>query len=567
MVSDIWEQTAQPADPSGAEIRPLTQADVVEIARLIAAAGLSEVSLDGRFSVVFVYPGIGAGDKYPELAGCTAELCTFADDTMEFIKHGIQLLGLSTQPTEVPGDFITSFPFPTGQMPADVETDLFEIFDKGEQRFAARTTFVVFPDRTGLSIRNIQDPVRHVKKCFAVAIQRRLKEYQEATVAYLDRTGEDALGSIEHVGFHANGADSVSISTVELRTRVVSKMASAEIIEQEGRYMQRINDLLEKSGHPRLFPAVLAIRTDQRPAYYLMEAANPLSLDHLLFEDEAMTTLRRDGLHILTDAMIKVANLYATTFRPEEPAVARYHYLDRFIAIPERRDFRDTFSFMFEGASLDETLSTPFVIDGDFICRSYQDQLQFLKDRIDDLVQPVGAYLHGDLHLKNMLVGEDGKSVVYVDPRIVWDGNDVGDPGFGDPLYDLGTLLHSLHVTSTVLRAIERGETDALLTLEESELDRERSLVVWPGSLHLTGSRTVDWFVEWVERLLPEHMLGPHWQARLHVNVANATFGWLKYTRSVQTRYAWTALYASALYHLETARRYLEPVPESDAPR
>jgi peroxiredoxin len=560
-VSDTSEQTTQP-DPTGADTTLLSGSEVGELSRLIAESGLPGVSLHRRYSVVFVYPGIGVGERYPELAGCTAELCTFADDTTEFIKHGIQLVGLSTQPTEAPGDFLTSFPFPTGQLPADVETPLFEILDKGEERFAARTTFVVFPDGTGVSISNIQDPVRHVKRCFDVAIQRRLKEYQDATIAYLERSGESVVGSMEHNGFLANGADSVSISTVELRTKIVSKMASPDIIEQEGRYMERINGLLQKEGHPHLFPAVIGIRTDQRPAYYLMEAANPLSLDHLLYEDEAMTKLRRDRLHILSDAMAKLSNLFVTTFRKEEPAVARYHYLERFLAIPERRDFQDCFSFTFGDSRLHDMLSTTFVIDGDFVCGSYRDQMDFLKDRIDDLVQPVGAYLHGDVHLKNMLVGHDGKSVIYVDPRIVWDGNDVGDPGFGDPLYDLGTLLHSLHITSTVLQAIDSGETEALVALEDGDLEQERSLIVWPGLLHLTGSQTVDWFVDWVERLLPEHMLGAHWQARLHVNVANALFGWLKYARSVQTRHAWIALYAGALYHLETARRHMGSATE-----
>jgi hypothetical protein len=53
-------------------------------------------------------------------------------------------------------------------------------------------------------------------------------------------------------------------------------------------------------------------------------------------------------------------------------------------------------------------------------------------------------------------------------------------------------------------------------------------------------------------------VLGANWQARLHVNTANALFGWLKYARAIRTRPAWVAVYGSVLYHLEAARRYLE---------
>lgn len=555
-----WVQTGRAErDPAGADVAATSPGDVNELQKLIAASGVPDFSLDQRYSVVFVYPGIGAGDRYPELAGCTAEVCTFADETTEFVKHGFQLVGLSTQPTEPPGDFLTSFPFPIGRIPADASSYLIEIVDKEEDRYALRTSFVIFPDGTGVRIRDIKDPVGHVQKCFQVAIGRRLHEYQKATLSYLQRETDSLNSSLEHTGFLANGADSVSISTVDLQKKVVAKMASPDIVAQEGGYMDRINRLLDENSRPRVFPAVIAVCADERPAYYLMEAANPLSLDHLLFQDEAMTELRPDRLHTLSDAIAKLTNLYEITFRKEEPEVARYHYLDRFLAIPERQDFKDTYEFMFGGSPrLDEMLSIQFVIDGDYICHSFQDQMELLKDRIDRLAQPVGSYLHGDVHLKNMLVGEDGRSVVFVDPRIIWDGHDVGDPGYGDPLYDYGTLLHSIHVMSAILRAIDDAETEALLNLEEDLVGGAPSIVVWPGLLHITGSKTVDWFMEWVGRGVPEEVLGANWQARLHVNTANALFGWLKYARAIRTRHAWIAVYASVLYHLEAARRNLE---------
>jgi hypothetical protein len=546
-------------DPAGAGVEAIGPDDVESLQKLLAASGLPEVSLEARYSVIFIYPGIGAGDRHPELAGCTAELCTFADETTEFIKHGIQLAGISTQPTAPMGDFLGTFPFPVGQLPTNSAGPLIELVTKDEDTYATRRSFVVFPDRTGIKITNIKDTVGHVRKCFHTAIERRLAQYREAAISFFQQEGSSVRLGMTHTGFLANGADSVSISTVDFQTRLVAKMASPDIVEQEGGYMQRINRLLREHHKPSLFPAVLAIRIDERPAYYLMEAANPRSLDHLVFEDDAMTRLRRDRLHLLSQALQKLANLYEISFRAEEPAVARYHYLDRFSAITQRNDFKETHEFMFAGtSSLDELLAAPVVIDGDFVCRPFNEQLHVLDAHIDTLAQPVGAYLHGDVHLKNMLVDDEGRGVVYVDPRIVWDGNDVGDPGFGDPLYDFGTLLHSLHVMSAILIAVESNETEALMSVEEDTVDDKPGLVTWPGVLRITGSDTIAWFTEWMERSVAREVLGPHWTARLHVNTANALLGWLKYARAVRTRQAWLAIFASALYHLELAARELE---------
>lgn len=545
-------------DPGGADVVTVGEAEVGELARLLAASGVEQLSLEDRYSVVFIYPGIGAGDHHPELRGCTAEVCTFADQTTEFVKHGFQLVGLSTRPTTPPGDFLTALPFPVGLLPADTRTTLLQFVDRGAERFASRISFVIFPDRTGVKVTKITDPVAHVARCFDIAIAHRLRAYERAVVAYLGRRGGGFESSLRHQGFFANGADSVSISTIDLRVQLVAKMADPAIVLQEGGYINRMNRLLEDAGQPRVFPAVYAVCGDQRPGYYLMEAADPLTLDGLVFADEAMTSLRPDRLHLLASAMGKLATLYTLTFRAEEPLVARYHYLDRFLAIPERQDFRSTFELLFPAqGAVDDLLATAVVVDGDFVCRSYDDQMAFLKEHVDALAQPVGAYLHGDVHLKNVLVGRE-QDVVFVDPRVVWDGKDVGDHGFGDPLYDYGTLLHSLHTMSAILNAVDRGESEGLLAVEQSHLGGEPSLVIWPGALHITGSRTIDWFVDWLERFAPNHILGDHWRARLHVNAANALVGWLKYIRALRTGHAWMAVYASAVYHLEVARRELD---------
>lgn len=82
--------------------------------------------------------------------------------------------------------------------------------------------------------------------------------------------------------------------------------------------------------------------------------------------------------------------------------------------------------------------------------------------------------------------------------------------------------------------------------------------MVRPGILDPSDTRTLEWFVRTVERTFPEEILGLHWLGRLHVGVANALLGWLKYPRSLPTRVAWLAVFVLALHHLETGRRELE---------
>jgi len=536
--------TVELAQRPRVERESLAPEDVAELQEVLRASSLPDVRLAHRYSVVFVYPGMGLGDVYPDLAGCTLEVCRFIGEAARFAEHGIQVVGLSTEPSEPPPPCST-IPFPVGLLLEDALGGLIDAVDKGPHRYATRASYIVFPDGTGVRIGSVTDVAAHVGECLDVALGHRLEAYREATLASLRRNGSAPRSSIQFRDLLANGADSVSIPRLDLTFELVAKLADPRIVAEEAGYMERINRVLEERGHPPLFPRVVGICTDEVPGWYLMEAANPLTLDQVLFADEARTVLRRDRVGLLERSLEKVSNLFEATFRAEVPKVARYHYLERFLVIPERDDTRATFELLFGNeASLEERLTQPLVLEDGFACRSYREQMAFLEAHIDQLCQPVGAYLHGDFHLPNMLLDPDGENVIFVDPRIVWDGNDVGDPGFNDPMYDLATLLQSVHVAAPVLEAIKQGTTDVLLGDHRV--------------LRLHGNPILDWYVSWVERLVPPDLRGDNWRARLHIGTANAVLGWLKYARSVKTRHAWDAFFAAVLYHLELGRRHLE---------
>lgn len=534
-------------DPAAAgERSPIGPDTVAELERMIAATGL-EASLRNRYAVVFAFPGMGVGQQYPELAGCTLEVCTFIDEAGVFAKHGIEVIGLSGERSEPPAGCL-AIPFPVGVIEQSELGGTIGFVEQDGRRYAQRATFVIFPDGAGVRLTGIADIVGHVRACLDVALGHRLERFRQATVA----SDVSRIRSTVHLSeLLPNGADSVAITRVDMTIPLVAKIAASDIVREEGGYMRHINTLLEQAGRPRLFPAVVAINADEDPAWYLMEAADPVSLDRVLFADPARTVIDPARQPLLTAGIDRLANLYELTFRREVPPVARYHYRDRFAVIPGRADARLTHQLLMGGGDLDELLNRPIVIDG-FACHPYHEQLAFLQEHVADLVQPVGAYLHGDAHLPNMLVAGE-ESIVFVDPRVVWDGNDVGDPGFGDPLYDFGTLLHSLHVMSAILHAIDGERTGALLTVEPAP----DSLHVQSADLRIHDNPVVEWFSATVADRLPADIAGANWQARLHVGTANALLGWLKYARSVQTREAWLAIFASVLYHLEVGRRLL----------
>lgn len=534
-------------DPVAAGQRsPIGPHVVAELERAIAATGL-EASLRGRYSVVFAFPGMGVGQSYPDLAGCTLEVCTFIDEAGVFAKHGIGVIGVSGERSEPPAGCL-AIPFPVGVIEQSDFGGPIGFVEQDGRRYSQRASFVIFPDGTGVHITGVADIVGHVRGCLDLVLNHRLERFRQATVA-ADVT---RLRSTTQFGsLLPNGADSVAITRVDVTIPLVAKMAAPGVVREEAGYMRRINTLLEQAGRPRLFPAVVAINADEDPAWYLMEAADPVSLDRVLFADPAWTVVDPARQPLLTAGIDRLSNLYELTFRREVPPVARYHYRDRFAVIPGRADTRLTHQLLVGGGDLEQLLSQPIVIDG-FACRPYLEQLAFLEEHIAELAQPVGAYLHGDAHLPNMLIAGD-ESIVFVDPRVVWDGNEVGDPGFGDPLYDFATLLHSLHVMSAILHAIDGEQTGALLTVEAAR----DSLHVGSAALRIHDNPVVESFRATVAERLPADIAGANWQARLHVGTANALLGWLKYARSVQTREAWLAIFVSVLYHLEVGRRLL----------
>lgn len=302
---------------SGAHVTSLNREDVKRLGEAIRLSGLLDVSLEGRLSVVFAYPGMGVGDVYPELAGCTSEVCAFIEESAVFEKHGIQVIGLSTEPSEPPPGCL-AIPFPTGLLPQHGVGSPLDFVQKAERRYAVRASFIVGPDGTGERITDIENVVGHVRRCFQLAMDRRLARYRDAVMEHLSNEGNGLRPNVALRGFLPNGADSVAIHRVDVTFELVTKLADRAIISQEAGHIRRINRLLVDAGRSELFPTVLAICDTEDPAWYLMEAADPTKLDEIVFADRARTKLSDAGKATIDSAVDKLIALYQLTVSPKD---------------------------------------------------------------------------------------------------------------------------------------------------------------------------------------------------------------------------------------------------------
>jgi hypothetical protein len=151
-----------------------------------------------------------------------------------------------------------------------------------------------------------------------------------------------------------------------------------------------------------------------------------------------------------------------------------------------------------------------------------------------------------------MLRRPDG-SPVFIDPRTVWDGRRREDEGFGDPAYDLATLLHSLWPMSAVLKAVEKRRTEELVDFAKAGRDYvATSTSVMPEQV----AKVEDAFADRMafSDAFDERVA----RARLRVGAANALMGWLKYENALPTRHAWAATYIAALRYLFLALAVLD---------
>lgn len=379
----------------------------------------------------------------------------------------------------------------------------------------------------------------------AVAEQARLRQWavacQEPEFTTTHKPGSDSRGVVQ---FRLGDAE------------IVAKVGDADALSGEVAFASRVNELLAADGHPRLFPRVHGLLTEGDQAVSLMEAGRPMPIGPL-FADEARSTLAGSALAVLTPHLEQLAAWYRLTARDQPPTVADYLYRERYHALRELPAFTATFRALFGDVPLADVLDVPVELPGGLTVPGWGEAVAWLDKVAADLLPGHGSAVHGDIYAANMLLLPDGTPVL-IDPRTVWEGRDRPDVGYGDPVFDLATLLHGVFPMAAILHAVQSGDPAALFGGDpQAGLPRPgRDRLALSGLVLPTRfPRAVTDLEAAMLAVLPP-AAEPAWRARtrLYIGAATSLAGWLKYERSLASPQAWLATLGYVTWYLWQAR-------------
>lgn len=348
---------------------------------------------------------------------------------------------------------------------------------------------------------------------------------------------------------HKPGSDSRGVVQFRLGdTDVVAKIGDADAITAEVRFARSVNELLTGHGYRELFPRVHGLVIEGEQAVSLMEAGTPMPIS-ALFADDARTALADEAIDLLRPHLELVGAWYRLTARDRRPTVADYLYRERYHALRDFPEFKATYQSFFGELPLSTLLDAAVELPGGLMVPSFTESVAWLDEVVPHLLPDNGSAVHGDIYAANMLLRADG-SPALIDPRTVWEGRDRPDVGYGDPVFDLSTLLHGVLPMAAVLRAVET-DTSAMLFDDEVRPHGDK--------LNLSSLRLPVGFTPSVRALetlmlqvLPDS--DQHARTRLYIGAATSLLGWLKYERSLRTPQAWLATFAFVTWYLWQAR-------------
>lgn len=353
----------------------------------------------------------------------------------------------------------------------------------------------------------------------------------------MHKPGSDSRGVVQ---FHVDGRE------------VVAKIGAVGAITSEARFAFEVNALLAKEGRRGLFPEVYRLRVEGDQAVSLMEAGEPMPISPL-FADPARTTLADEALTRLEPHLDQLAAWYRLTADDRRPTVADYLYRERYHVLPEQPAFVATFHAIFGDVPLADVLDAPVHLPGGLVVPGYREAVAWLDEVTPHLLPDHGSAVHGDIYAANMLLRADG-SPVLIDPRTVWEDRDRPDVGYGDPVFDLATLLHGALPMAAILRAVETGTTGDLFgdrvrpSQDKLDLSLLQLPVDFPPAVRALETRMLQ--------ALPRD--DEHARTRLRIGAASSLAGWLKYERSLRTPNAWLATFAFVTWYLWQARKVWE---------
>ena len=342
------------------------------------------------------------------------------------------------------------------------------------------------------------------------------------------------------------GADSEAIWRLSTTPATVLKVGNPDVIDLEVDFLSRVSEISD-----RVFPRIWSYGTLSDKRGYLMEAGLPDSGDPAIFLDDSRLVLRKEWLATLEGVLAPLQSLYSRTLVKRPCQVAGYHYRERIKRLLRRDDFRQTASDVGTSRDVGEVLQLPLVING-VLMPSFTTMADTASRRSSAWQSPFSTMIHGDLHLKNIVEADATGEFLFLDPRLQWDDQPIDQFGYGDPVYDLATLLHSVGGMATILQSIDCGDTIELL---DASIGADRVSIQLSDSFAEVVGRVTEEFPRLCAEILPSETMEPHFKQRLFAGAANATLGWLKYKNAVRTAPAWWAIFSLGALFLHFATK------------
>lgn len=361
---------------------------------------------------------------------------------------------------------------------------------------------------------------------------------------------------------HRPGSDSIGVIEFDCAAgRLVAKVGPQDVMLVEQEHVLRAH----AAGAP-IFPAPRGFEARDGVAVRLMDAVTDGGFVDRVFRRDPDGLLRADpaGVPALDGHLEVLTEWYTDTLTEGEPQVAAYLYTERLHRLPESEACRRVGESVLGAAAYRQAFSRPVVLP-DGSASSYAELVAWVRETYPQWRPLRSAVVHGDIFTSNLMWGQAGEPR-FIDPRSAWDGAAQAVAGHGDPVFDLGTLLHAVSPMVTLLDAVGRGQ-EALVSPSvgpdsEGELDA-RDLV----STEDCPARAV--YLDRAARLMAG-WADPGASVRMHLASACSLLGWLKYPKVVRTPGIWWAVFLAVVADLARARRVHEgcdPVFTHDGPR
>lgn len=348
---------------------------------------------------------------------------------------------------------------------------------------------------------------------------------------------------------HRPGSDSIGVIEFDcVAGRLVAKVGPEDVMLAEQEHVLRAHD----SGAP-IFPVPRGYDARAGVATRIMDAAEEAGFVERIFSRGPDGFLRSSASEIpaLDEHLRVLTAWHAESLADGEPEVAKYLYVDRLLTLPTSALCSRVGETVLGKEAFRDAFETEVILP-DGSRTSYRELVSWVRDTYAEWHPPQSAVVHGDIFTSNLMRGQNGEPR-FIDPRSAWDGAAEAPAGRGDPIFDLGTLLHAISPMVTILDACVRGTECGLLpesAVAAGQVDARATIPTADTSARAAYLRRVaDLTGDWAD---------PGSMVRLHVASACSLLGWLKYPKVVRTTHTWWAVFLAVVADLARARRVHE---------